>query len=348
MPKRALIVSLQGIGNNLLALPLAASLRLAGYERVEMLVTSPRAATLLTTHPAVDDTLASNAASFAGLKGRGRLVAELRRRRYDTAVLAYPSGEKSILLTALADIPVRIGLAHWTLGAAQRLLTHSEPADHGLHDLEHNAALARLAGASTDMNAHWPPFLPSHGAVNNARRFLRDNGFDPAARYVGMHPGSDGHFIEKRWPEYHLARFAERMHRTRGLATIVFDGPSERGAGRRIANLAATPVLPMDGWGDLADALGLLAFCDLFVSNDSGLMNLAAASGVPTVAVFGPSVVSRTRPWGPRRTAVVAERPCVPCYDLGPYSGCVHPTRMCLADLSPERVALAVDDVLGA
>jgi glycosyltransferase involved in cell wall biosynthesis len=101
-----------------------------------------------------------------------------------------------------------------------------------------------------------------------------------------------------------------------------------------VARAASSPVHALDGWGDLGDAWGLLAACDLFVSNDSGLMNLAAASGLPTVAVFGPSEAHRTRPFGPRGRAVITDRPCAPCYGLGRFAGCPHEYDPCLAEIA--------------
>jgi len=88
-------------------------------------------------------------------------------------------------------------------------------------------------------------------------------------------------------------------------------------------------------------------FCCKFVaSNDSGLMNLAAASGIPTVAVFGPSQPHRTRPFGPRGRAVITDRTCAPCYGLGPYSGCPFPEEHCLQAVAPEQVFDAIVDLV--
>ncbi|MBZ0271152.1 glycosyltransferase family 9 protein [bacterium] len=337
---RTLIVSLQGLGNALLALPLASALARRDGEPVAMLVRSPRVAALLREQSDIAVAYAANGRRFAGVAGMLRLRHEVRRARFESAVFTFPSGTRSVLFALAAFIPRRIGVAHPEFGWGERLLTSRGRYRHGAHDLEQNAEIARVLGLDTDIDAAWPPLNPLMGQVEHAARFLNDNGFDDKARYVAMHPGSDEDFVEKRWPEAHFAALAESIYERDGRATIVFDGPNERGAGKRLSMLCRTPILAMDGWGDLNDALGMLAFCDLMIANDSGIMNLAAAAGVPTVAIYGPSRADRSKPWR-NGAAVIAERACVPCYGLGSWPGCIHPERPCLHDVVPERVLAA-------
>jgi len=338
---KTLLVSLQGIGNTILALPLARALHRREGVPVSMLVHSPRIAGLLEPMECVGEVIAVGDPSHQGARGKIALVSGLRKRNFQRAVLAYPSGDRSILLAFAAGIGPRIGLRHWTLGGAARLLTQSAEAVHGRHDLENNQIIAELCGAEIDLEKDWPPLDPSRGNVERARAFLSENGFDPKKRYLGLHPGCDGDFIEKRWPERNFAACAEAIHKALGLPAVVFDGPQEPGAGQRIARLATSPVLPMNGWGDLPDALGMLSFCDLFISNDSGLMNLAAAAGVKTLGLFGPSVSSRTRPFGKTNRIVTASRPCVPCFDMEKCPGCLHAEWPCMNNVSPESVVEA-------
>ncbi|MCZ7587115.1 MAG: glycosyltransferase family 9 protein [Deltaproteobacteria bacterium] len=343
MPSRAetrtLLVSLQGIGNNILALPLASALSRRDGALVDMLVLSPRAAALLRRHAAVGGVIAAGGRRLA-------LIPALRSKRYREAVFAFPCGAKSLILAAAAGIRRRLGIFHPSLGSAGALLTRRAAYRHGLHDLEHNAFVAELAGADWDLARDWPPFRPADGDVEAARQFLIGRGADPEALFVGLHPGCDESFLEKRWPERGFASLAKTLYETRGLASVVFDGPAEPGAGRRIARLAGTPVYPMDGWGDLAGALGMLAFCELFVSGDSGLMNLAAAAGVPTLAIFGPSAPARTRPFGDAHRVVAPDRPCRPCHGIEAYRGCLHPAHPCLEDVPLENVAALAGEML--
>ncbi len=343
---RTLVVSLQGIGNNLLALPLASALARRDESSVCMLVRSPRVRELLRIRSDIDDVIALDDERIRGVAGTVRLLRELRARRFTRAVLAHPAGSRAAALVAAARIDERVAIVSPRMSRGARFLTHGRTYVQGMHDLEHNQWLAEMCDAHIDLARDWPPLRPEQGDVEGARTWLSALGFDPAARYVGFHSGCDGDFAEKRWPESSFAALARGLHEDTGRAAIVFDGPSELGSGRRIAHLAASPVVAMDGWGGLAQALGMLSVCDVFVSNDSGLMNLAAAAGVPCVAIFGPSEVARTRPLGGRHRVIHANRACVPCYHLGPWSGCIHPARPCLEDVSVDVVLRAVLELL--
>ncbi|MDP8223470.1 MAG: glycosyltransferase family 9 protein [Candidatus Lernaella stagnicola] len=345
MANAALVVSLQGIGNALLALPLANALRQGGHD-VDLLTLSPRAVPVLAHAPFVRDVIAADDASYTGWRGRLRLLAELRRRHYDTAVFSFPSGANAYRLIRAAGIPARIGHRYAEVGRAAGNLTAALPTMRRAHDLEHNLQLAEHLGLPHDPAALWPVFFPSARLQDKARNYLAEHGVDPLQLHLGLHTGCDGRWVEKRWPEHHFARLAELVYEKHGLSAVVLDGPGEPGSGRRVAQLARTPVHALDGWGDLTDAWALIACCKIVVSNDSGLMNLAAASGVPTVAVFGPSEAHRTRPFGPRGRIVVAQRPCAPCFDLGDYSGCPYPHSHCLNAVTPESVLAAVEELL--
>lgn len=343
---RTLIVSLQGIGNNLLALPLASALARRDGRPVCMLTHSARVHDLLRIRSDVAEVITLGARRYHGAWRLTRLIGDLRARRFRRAVLAHPAGSKAAALVAIAGIPERIAVVSPRMSAGARFLTHGRSYCQGLHDLEHNQWLAEMCDAHIDFERDWPPLRPEQGDIEGARAFIEAAGFDPDARYVGLHTGCDGDFAEKRWPDTSFAALARSLYEETGRAAIVFDGPSEAGSGLRVAHLASTPVLAMNGWGGMTQALGMLAFCDVFVSNDSGLMNLAAAAGVPCVAIFGPSEVARTRPWGARHRVVRADRACVPCFHLGPWSGCIHPDLPCLVDVSVDAVVRSVRELL--
>jgi ADP-heptose:LPS heptosyltransferase len=345
MAERTLAVSLQGLGNAFLTLPLAKALAAAG-DAVTLLTLSPRGLPALARAPFLDDALAAGDPAWRGAAGRWRLLRELRCRRFDRAVFSFPSGANAYRFVRLTGIPARYGHAYPEVGRAAGHLTHAVVPLRQGHDLDQNLQLAAALGLPHNAADLWPILTIPPDAIDRAQAWLTKKCWDPHARYLGLHTGCDGQWAEKRWPAEHFAALAEKIYAQYGLPALVLDGPAEAGSGRQVARLAKSPVLAMDGYGDLADAWGLMALCDLFVANDSGLMNLAAASGVPTVAVFGPSQVWRTRPYGPRGRAVVAGRTCVPCFGLGPYAGCPFPYHHCLTYVSVDRVAAAAGELL--
>lgn len=332
------LFSLQGIGNALLALPLAAALKSRWPDaKLTLLVISRRLGNVCIEHPAIDEVM------FAG-KSHLQTLRTLRSARFDLAVFSFPSAWRSHLFARLAQIPERAG--HLIPQRRAFGLTTAVEMIPNAHDLDQNFALAKALGARGDLENFWPPLfdIPER-FVHNARAYLESQGLDPDGRYLGIHTGSDSRYPEKRYPPEKFAEVARIVYEKTGLPAIVFDGPAEPGTGMQVAKATSTPVHALAGWGDMTNAWGLMKFCDLFVSNDSGLMNLASAAGLPTVGIFGPSLVYRARPY--RGEFVKSDWACSPCYTLNHFSGCVSPDGFCLDHLPPEQVAMAAMKVLG-
>ena len=119
----------------------------------------------------------------------------------------------------------------------------------------------------------------------------------PAANWLG-----------KQWPAERFAALASRLTATggpfAGARIAVLAAPHERAQAAPLLEMAGERGLDLIGCGDLLDVAGCLQRCDLFIGNDSGLMHLAAAAGVPTLGLFGPSPEDRYRPWGARAAYV--------------------------------------------
>jgi ADP-heptose:LPS heptosyltransferase len=121
--------------------------------------------------------------------------------------------------------------------------------------------------------------------------------------------GPTANWGAKQWPAERFAEAARRLTAPDGLlpgaAVAVFGGPGEREAAQPL--LEALPegqVIDLIGEPDLLDAFALLRQCSLYLGNDSGLMHMAAAAGIPTLGLFGPSPDWRYGPWGPLSAAV--------------------------------------------
>jgi ADP-heptose:LPS heptosyltransferase len=156
-----------------------------------------------------------------------------------------------------------------------------------------------------------------------------------AAGRIGMVYGSSFNWPQKKWPWEHFARLAQLLH-AQGHEVMLFGSALERGESRRIRESAGVPLIDTSGRLDHAGLLEAEAGCDLVVGNDTGTLHLAAACGVPTVTLFGPT---DPRKWNPlTSTAVYLEDvPCRPCYYLGSMPACRHFD--CLRKLQPALVA---------
>jgi heptosyltransferase-2 len=234
-------------------------------------------------------------------KQRG-LAALLRERNYGTA-LVLPGTWKSAIAPALAAIPERVGF----LGEVRfGLLNRLRWGERGLpRFIDKNASLALPDGVP--LPAEWPvPQLQVPAEDISRWRQASGLGTNPA---VALAPGSVG--ASKRWTYYPEAA---RLLSQRGLDVWVVGGPGEKALANEIVAAGGTGVRDLTGT-DLRNGILAMAAASVAISNDSGLMHIAAAIGTPTMGIFGP-----TSPylWAPLNglAATVQTRtppPCEPC-----------------------------------
>lgn len=166
-----------------------------------------------------------------------------------------------------------------------------------------------------------------------------------AKRLLALGPGATR--AGKTWPVERFgdlaARLTERGGLLEGAAVVPTGGPMDRGAAAVIGKaLPAGRFVDMTG-ADLLTTAALMARADLFVGNDSGMMHLAAASGAPTLGLFGPTDERLYGPWGERAMAVRA--PGVPVV-FGKTSKTVSRTETQMGALTVDEVAAAAQRLL--
>ena len=266
------------------------------------------------------------------LGARRRLGLELRAGAYDQA-LVLPNSWKSALPLWFAGIAQRTGFrgeARWGLLNDLRTL---EP--QVLPQMaDRFAALALPAGTSL------PASLP-HPALDSTtaqqQLLLARLGIDTSKPAVAFCPGAE-YGPAKRWPERHFATLA-RMLAARGCAIWLVGSPKDHAVAETIAQGAAGLCINLCGRTDIAEATDLLAAARLVVTNDSGLMHVAAATGRPVIALYGSSSPLFTPPLSADARIVTLNLECSPCFKRI----CPLGHLKCLNDLSPERVFAEID-----
>ncbi len=161
---------------------------------------------------------------------------------------------------------------------------------------------------------------------------------------LALAPGAKS--IGKRWPAHRYAMVASRLIGPEGIladgSVVLLGSPEEREEiGPILAGLPERRVIDLVGRTDLLLAAAWLARADLYIGNDSGLTHLAAAAGTPTLALFGPGLPARYRPWGPWADYLIAENDPSRLVDL-----CKIDDSLALAEmekLSVEQVSAAAE-----
>jgi heptosyltransferase II len=290
--------------------------------------------------PLADYMLGVRQAIIADLP-RGRIalakqktVAErLKREAYGTA-LVMPSTWKSTLAPFLAGIPERVG---W-VGEVRFLLLND--ARFGRLKLprmvDQCAALALPRGAK--LPVEWPkPELKVPADEIAAWRQKHSLTAQPA---VALAPGAVG--PAKRWTTEGYAALTRRLLAD-GFAVWVLGGPGEKAAAQAI--VGDTQARDLTGT-DLREAILGLAAATAAVSNDSGLLHVAAAAGTPTVGIFGPTSPWHWAPLNPLAATIQAniELPCRPCHK----PVCRFGHHRCMTEITPNDVYLATSRALEA
>jgi heptosyltransferase-2 len=283
---RTLVVAPNWIGDALMAQPLLSRLKDAG---AQIDVLAPEwVAPVLRRMREVDEVIAMPYRHGALQLGeRWRLARRLARRGYDRAIVL-PNSWKSALIPFLAGIPQRAGY----VGELRYGLLNSTLPNSKSPMPQH---YARLAGALE--GALPPPRL----AVSAAEIAEAEKRFGVAGPYAVLCPGAE-YGPAKRWP--YFKELAERL----SMPSVVLGSASDREAAAGICGK------DLVGRTTLDEAIRLIAGAALVVSNDSGLMHVAAALGRPQVALFGSSSPEHTPPASAQARVLWLRLECSPCF----------------------------------
>jgi heptosyltransferase II len=331
---RSLIVAPQWIGDAVMSEPLLA--RLAARGEALTVAALPWVAPVYRAMPQVADVIelpfAHGRLDWAA---RRRVAADLRGR-FDTAYVL-PNSLKSALLPWLARIPRRIGYrGEGRIG----LINERLPNPAGRPPMV--AFYRALAGdkapeGERPLMSFDTPTLDSAAAAAGVER----------GAYWAFAPGAE-YGPAKCWPAERYAELARDLHARFGQPVLLLGTAKEAALCREIADAAPGACRVLAGRTALIDAMALIAGARGVVSNDSGLMHVAAAFGVPQAAVFGSTSPEHTPPLNPRARVLWLKEElqldCAPCFDRV----CRFGHTRCLTGVSAARVGAALDDALGA
>jgi heptosyltransferase-2 len=169
------------------------------------------------------------------------------------------------------------------------------------------------------------------------QQLLARLGLDAARPAIAFCPGAE-YGPAKRWPEKHFAELA-RLLNARGYAIWLVGSPKDHAVAETIAQQAAGLCTNLCGKTDIAEAIDLLAAARLVVTNDSGLMHVAAAVGRPVIALYGSSSPQFTPPLAADARILTLNLECSPCFQRS----CPLGHLKCLNDLAPGRVFAEID-----
>ncbi|MCP5266238.1 MAG: lipopolysaccharide heptosyltransferase II [Burkholderiaceae bacterium] len=301
----------------------------------------PHIAPVMRAMPGIADVIeAPNTHGRLDLRMRWRLARRIRARGYDRCIVL-PNSLKSALVPWLAGIPLRVGHR----GEARRLLLnriHPDARDHDARSrpmVDFYAELAAPPGAPPTSDAPDPVLARSPQTERLARERF---GIDADTPLFVLCPGAE-YGPAKRWPTRHFGSLAARIAARWPDATIIVLGSAkERALATELITLGGVAVRNLAGETTVSEALALVSQADGVVSNDSGMMHVAAAYRRPQVAVFGSSDPRHTPPRSPRARIEWLGMNCSPCF----ARTCPLGHTDCLNGIAPAKVLAALQEAL--
>ena len=334
-PLNVLVIGPAWVGDMIMAQSLFQLLRQHGASAIDVVApawTEP----LLARMPEVRATIPlALGHGQLGFSARWRLGRGLRGRHYQRAIVL-PNSWKSALPAWAARIPRRTGyvgeLRYGLLNDARQLnqQTHWRMVDRFL-------ALALEPGEPLPSETPMPALRAD--AANGRAALARLGLAAPARPVLGVCPGAE-YGPAKRWPEAYYAEVVRTRHAA-GWDVWLFGSSNDAPVTRAINAAAGGVAHDLAGRTTLADAIDLMALTRAIVTNDSGLMHVAAALGRPLVAVFGSSDPTHTPPLSPSAEVAYLKLACSPCFERECPLGHLR----CLRDLDVARVQSALDRV---
>jgi heptosyltransferase-2 len=271
----------------------------------------------------------------SGIRDWLRIALQVRKQHFDLAVL-FPNSFESAASVFLGGVPQRVG---YSMDSRGFMLTHKIQGERRkIHQVDYYLELAKAVGADISRPSMEITARPEDRS--NARTLLAASGIPRDARFMVLSPGA-AFGAAKRWGDHQFAEAADKLAAEFGLGVVIVGSVGERSISESICRGMKHPAIILNGKTSLETLIGLIAESSLLLGNDSGPVHLAAALGIPTVAVFGATDYIVAAPYSPRGRAVREPVECSPCW----LRECPIDHR-CMTRVTPEMVCAAAREVL--
>jgi heptosyltransferase-2 len=293
------------IGDAIMTLPAINTIG-ANFPNAQITVLAqPWVADIFTAHPLIDRVLVYHKKGrHAGVRGMWRLSQQLAAAKFDLAILLQNAFEAA-LLAKLARIPVIVG---FNRDARRMLLSHAVAVNkdiktkHQVHYYQYLLAELGCTKAENRLSLH---LSKEDGDWAQA---LVDKLPKPI---IGLNPGA-AYGPAKCWPAERYGEVAKKLVAKEGGSVLIFGTSADHQAAAVIRKKVGE-VVDLTGQTTLAQAMAIIGLCNVFITNDSGLMHVAAAQQTPLVAIFGSTDAVATGPFSEQSLVVQKQLDCSPC-----------------------------------
>ena len=335
--RNILVIKLRYIGDVLLATPVLRALRERFPEARVAVAVNRGTEDILRGNPDLNEVLV---VERGGPAEQWRFLREIRRRRFD-CVIDLTDGDRSAILARFSGAPVRIGLNEEHRWRGLLYTAVARPGPEMTHRLERDLEAVRPLGIQPKA---WPLTLNTSPEDDEAAARLLNEAtggqVSRVKRLVMLQPGARYWF--KAWPPERFAELAGRLAGKHGCTILIGGDAKERELAEAIRGAAGKAAVSLAGRLTLLQYAAVLKRCALFVGNDNGPMHMAAALGVPVVALFGPSNPSEWGPRGSRTEVIYKGLDCRRCF----HPTCTRGEDSCMRQITVDEVFAAAGRLL--
>ncbi len=336
-----LIVKLSAIGDVIHTLPSLAALRRLYPDAHITWVVEEAASGLVLHHPLLNRVIIFRRKKWIEDFKKGNFqsvrqdtcsfLEELRSRRYDL-VIDFHGLLKSVMVVLASGGKRKLGYDSWQ-ELSGLFLNEKIPEDMNKHAVDRYLDFPRYLGAEPGPAEF---ILPVNAETESRSRMLMDSYSLASKKFIAVNPVA--YWETKLWDNEKFADLADLI-KDRMKMDVVFTGSRKEDAADIVSRMRGEGI-NLGGETTLTELACIYKDALAVISTDSGPMHLAAATGTPVIALFGPTDPARTGPYGTGHVIIRADLSCSPCL----LKKC--PTRKCMTDIQPEQVLAAVEKLL--
>jgi len=345
---RILIVSMQGIGNTALLLPVIRKIAVRDKCELDIAVSNNGSAHILLNNPDIRRIYVWDEKKN-GLHNLLRLRKELKPNKYDAVYSAFPNWSRENAVALIAASGKKTGYAGDKKYLSDRIICGAvginRKRPEKQHDMLSNLNLFEFGSGPVEISGPLFYYSAQEAGFNEnlAKKYL--SGED--SPIIGLHPGSKA--LEKRWAGKKFGELAVKISEKYGRVKFLIFGSAGEKEEMDIVREAIRDKAQSLAELSLRQAAWFIGKCDILIGNDSAPVHLAALQGIPAVAITGPADYLRTSPVGGKSVVIRKDLACSPCYGrvYNIRKECAHDLK-CINDISSDEVFGVADKCLEA
>ncbi|OGS21273.1 MAG: lipopolysaccharide heptosyltransferase II [Elusimicrobia bacterium RIFOXYA2_FULL_39_19] len=346
MKNNILIFKLSSIGDILMATPSFSAIRKTNPDSKIVILTGLWSKEIIINNPNIDEIIAIDENIFWNKRIFQiiKLYFKLKSYNFQKVYQMHWSPFFNLFFKLLA-IPERTGFNRNNKGF---FLTKTVDYTEGKKNITTIQSYIKLADNEYLKYPDNPQIFLTQEETSWAKNFLAKHNIKPSC-ILGVAPGGGKNpktfMPSKRWPIEYFTKLSQMIANKNDCFLIVFGGDSDKDLSANITkHIANTNLINLTGQLSLKQTAALMAHCKLVISNDSGLLHLAIASGTKTVSIFGPTSPYDKFPKNDNNTFFFKAAECSPCYVNGNFPNCID--HSCMKQILPEAVFSKVEGML--